>query len=41
MPEARYYLGCQGHMHVFRRVSYRSGAFIEDAAIAKAKGDAA
>lgn len=32
LPEARYYLGCRGHMHVFRRVGYRSGAFIEDAA---------
>jgi hypothetical protein len=36
LPEARYYLGCNGHMHVFRRVGYRSGTFIEDAAIAKA-----
>lgn len=30
LPEARYYLGCSGHMHVFRRIGYRSGAFIED-----------
>jgi hypothetical protein len=35
LPEARYYLGCKGHMHVFRRVGYRSGAFVEDAVIAK------
>lgn len=33
LPEARYYLGCRGHMHVFRRVGYRSGSFIEDARI--------
>jgi len=31
LPEARYYLGCKGHMHVFSRVGYRSGAFVEDA----------
>jgi hypothetical protein len=30
LPEARYYLGCRGHMHVFRRAGYRSGAFVED-----------
>lgn len=35
LAEARYYLGCRGHMHVFRRVGYRSGAFVEDAVIAK------
>lgn len=33
LPEARYYLACRGHMHVFRRMGYRSGAFIEDATI--------
>ena len=31
LPEARFYFGCHGHMHVFRRTGYRSGAFIEDA----------
>ncbi|WP_156385530.1 hypothetical protein [Ramlibacter sp. Leaf400] len=36
LPEARFYLGCRGHLHVFRRTGYRSGAFVEDAAIAKA-----
>lgn len=36
LPEARFYLGCRGHMHVFRRVGYRSGSFVEDAVIAKA-----
>lgn len=40
LPEARYYLGCKGHMHVFRRVGYRSGSFVEDAVIAKAIGGA-
>lgn len=38
LPEARYYLGCHGHMHVFRRVGYRSAAFVEDAVIAKVGG---
>lgn len=41
LPEARFYLGCSGHMHVFRRVGYRSGAFVEDALTATAKGGAA
>jgi hypothetical protein len=41
LPEARYYLGCQGHMHVFRRVGYRSGAFVEDSASSKLMGGAA
>lgn len=40
LPEARYYLGCHGHMHVFRRVGYRSAAFVEDAVIAKVAGGA-
>lgn len=40
LPEARFYLGCAGHMHAFRRVGYRSGVFLEDA-IAKATGSAA
>jgi hypothetical protein len=40
LPEARYYLGCRGHMHVFRRVGYRSGAFVEDAGIAQVGGAA-
>lgn len=40
LPEARYYLGCHGHMHVFRRVGYRSAAFVEDAVIAKVGGAA-
>lgn len=30
MPEARFYFGCRGHMHVFRRPGYRSGSFVED-----------
>jgi hypothetical protein len=38
LPEARYYLGCRGHMHVFRRVGYRSGAFAEDGFIAGTSG---
>lgn len=33
LPEARFYLGCRGHMHVFRRAGYRSGSFTEDAVI--------
>jgi hypothetical protein len=40
VPEARYYLGCRGHMHVFRRVGYRSAAFVEDAVIARVAGAA-
>lgn len=30
LPEARFYVGCKGHMHVFRRVGYRSGVFVDD-----------
>ncbi len=41
LPEARYYLGCAGHMHVFRRAGYRSGAFVEDAATSNSTGSAA
>lgn len=42
LAEARFYIGCREHMHVFRRVGYRSGAFIEDAVISKtAAGGAA
>lgn len=37
LPEARYYLGCKGHMHAFRRAGYRSGAFVEDAVIGRSK----
>ena len=33
LPEARFYLGCHGHMHAFRRAGYRSGCFDEDAVI--------
>lgn len=33
LPEARFYIACRGHMHVFRRVGYRSGSFIEDVVI--------
>ena len=40
LPEARFYIACRGHMHVFRRAGYRSGAFAEDAAMAKAIGSA-
>lgn len=40
LPEARYYLGCTGHMHVFRRVGYRSGSFVEDAVISRVGGSA-
>lgn len=43
LPEARFYIGCRGHMHAFRRPGYRSGAFIEDAfvaPIAATKGNA-
>ncbi|WP_155831778.1 hypothetical protein [Hylemonella gracilis] len=44
LPEARYYLGCNGHMHVFRRIGYRSDGYLEDrlivalAGIASGKG---
>lgn len=31
LPEARFYIACTGHMHVFSRAGYRSGTFIEDA----------
>lgn len=34
LPEARYYIACRGHMHVFRRIGYRSGAFVEDRSVA-------
>lgn len=38
LPEARFYLGCQDHMHAFRRVGYRSGDFLEDSAVSKVGG---
>ncbi len=38
LPESRFYFGCKGHMHAFRRVGYRSGAFPEDAISARLIG---
>jgi hypothetical protein len=38
LAEARFYFGCRGHMHTFRRVGYRSGAFDEDAPLTKVLG---
>jgi hypothetical protein len=31
LPEARYHLGCEGHLHAFHRPGYRSVAFLDDA----------